>query len=427
MILIYSREITPRLKYTLNYIFRDFFNVKYNLINNKDEFIAASSPKINYSPEQIPGTINIKPHKLLFEKGIKDFTPVYKKKNDNHYLFHTFEEGYDLEFDIFSAVFYLISRYEEYHHPYNFRHSDSIAFNYGFLTVPVVNIWLSELKNILNKKYKLNLSLPEYKHISTIDIDNAFAFKHKGIIRYLLATGRSMLRRDTEDLSTRIKVLQAKAKDPYDTYDFIKNIHNQYDKTPIFFILLADYGKYDKNLNYKNKHYQKLIIELAKYAKIGIHPGYASNFNNEKLIEEISRLKNILNREISYSRQHFLMLNLPNTYRNLINLGIKEDYTMGYSSFPGYRAGTSVPFYFYDLEADRETNLKIFPFQVMDVSLNRYLNFSPEEAIEFSLKIINLTKKYGGTFISAWHNESLSEFRNWKGWRKVFEQILKNA
>ncbi len=427
MILVFTKHITPRLQYTLNYIFRNFLNTEYNITTNKDEFTTSDLPKINYSPEKINGSINIKPSGLLYETGIKKSTPVYKKKDGKHYLFHTFEEGFDLEFDIFSAVFYMISRYEEYGYKFTFRHSDSIAFEYGFLTLPVVNIWVSELKNILNKKYKLQLSLPEHKHLSTIDIDNAYAIKHKGLLRYMLATARSTVRRDAEDLKTRLKLLFSRTKDPYDTYDFIKDLHNRYNKKPIFFILLADYGKYDKNLNYKNKAYRNLIKDLDKFATVGIHPGYASNFDSTKLQTEISRLKKILGREITVSRQHFLMLDLPQTYRNLIKLGIKEDYTMGYSSFPGFRAGTSVPFNFYDLEAEAETSIKIYPFQVMDVALNKYLGLTPEEAIDFSLKIINHTKKYGGYFISAWHNESLGEFRQWKGWHTVFEQILKNG
>jgi len=145
------------------------------------------------------------------------------------------------------------------------------------------------------------------------------------------------------------------------------------------------------------------------------------------LQQEFYRLKKIIRGPITKSRQHFLMLKFPLTYRNLIKLGINEDYTMGFSTIAGYRAGTTVPFKFYDIEKEETTQLKIFPFVIMDVALNKYSKLTPEQAIETSIQHINIVKKYGGIFISAWHNESLSEFRQWKGWRKVFEQIIKNG
>jgi len=427
MILVYSTKDSPRLSYTLEYVFSRFLNEKFELTHDKESFIAADQPKINYSTEIIQDAINIKSSGILFEKGIKNITPIYKKSNGKHYLFHIFEKGYDLQFDVFSAVFYMISRYEEYGKGYDFRHSDSVAFEYGFLTEPVVNIWISELRAALQKKYGINLKMPQYKHIPTIDIDNAYAFKYKGVLRYVLATGKNLLKRHYNEISMRFSVLAGKKEDPFDTYDYIETLHNKYGKTPYFFILLANYGKFDKNLNYRNKHYVALIKRLSKSGNVGIHPGYASNLDFNKLQEEVNRLKNILGNEVKISRQHFLRLKFPYTYRNLIKLGIEEDYTMGYSSFPGFRAGTTVPFYFYDLETEKTTGLKIIPFQIMDVALNRYLGLKPDEAIEFSLKIISRIKKYGGIFVSAWHNESLSEYREWTGWRKVYEQIAANG
>ena len=62
----------------------------------------------------------------------------------------------------------------------------------------------------------------------------------------------------------------------------------------------------------------------------------------------------------------YLFLNLT---RILIDAGIAEDYSMGYPDEPGFRAGIARPYYFYDVAEDHQTNLKIFPFQVMDATL----------------------------------------------------------
>jgi len=108
----------------------------------------------------------------------------------------------------------------------------------------------------------------------------------------------------------------------------------------------------------------------------------------------------------------------------LLKLGISEDYTMGFASLAGFRAGTCTPFFFFDLSRNRRTKLLIQPFQVMDVTLKNYLQMEPEEAGQLIEELMMEVKKVGGTFISLWHNESLKDSGQWLGWRKIFEQIL---
>ena len=69
----------------------------------------------------------------------------------------------------------------------------------------------------------------------------------------------------------------------------------------------------------------------------------------------------------------------------------------------------------------------VYPFQVMDGTLNHYKKFSVLEALETMSLLINEVKKVNGTFISLWHNESLGEMREWEGWRVVYQQLLSLA
>jgi len=167
-------------------------------------------------------------------------------------------------------------------------------------------------------------------------------------------------------------VIFNKTSDPYDTYGYQMEIHKQYSISPIYFFLLGDYGLNDKNIPFKNKTFQSLIKYISDYCEVGIHPSYASNSNIEILTEEISRLQKITHRNTSKSRQHFLKLNLPNTYRNLIDNDIEADYTMGYAEKSGFRASICSPFYFYDLDTELETKLQIFPFTIMEATYQLY-------------------------------------------------------
>jgi hypothetical protein len=120
-----------------------------------------------------------------------------------------------------------------------------------------------------------------------------------------------------------------------------------------------------------------------------------------------------------------LRLKFPRTYRRLINSGILEDYTMGYASQTGFRAGICTPYFFYDLKKEEVTSLNIIPFQIMDVTLRHYLNLKPEEAIAEIEALMQEVKKVGGTFSAIWHNETVNDEGDWKGYREVFEKMNK--
>ena len=106
-----------------------------------------------------------------------------------------------------------------------------------------------------------------------------------------------------------------------------------------------------------------------------MHPSYASNEAYHVLNSEYEELKKILARKPKASRQNYLMLRFPETYRNLIKLGIKKDYSLGYGTDTGFRAGIARPFYFYDMLKEEKTSLRLMTFQVMDRTLLSYLSY----------------------------------------------------
>jgi hypothetical protein len=113
------------------------------------------------------------------------------------------------------------------------------------------------------------------------------------------------------------------------------------------------------------------------------------------------------------------------SYRNLSAAGISEDYSMGFQDEPGFRAGIARPYMFYDVAEDKRTNLTIFPFQVMDVTLKGYKKLNPEMAKETISNMISQTRKVGGLFVSIWHNTTLLDTPECRKWREVFEFTLR--
>ena len=106
---------------------------------------------------------------------------------------------------------------------------------------------------------------------------------------------------------------------------------------------------------------------------------------------------------------------------------ITDDYSMGYAALPGFRAGICSTYNFYDLDREEETKLRIHPFAVMDGTLKDYMELSPDEAIDHIKVLIDEVKKVHGTFISLWHNETLSDKKRWNGWLRVYESLLEMA
>jgi len=414
-------------------IFHDLLKVDYHITTDIDEFQSSDIPKFIYGEKAFSDDLFFNSSGLLFDRGVDNIDLESFDHNGINAFFPVYNNQSALPFDVFSAIFYLVSRYEEYQ-PFvrdghgRFTANLSRSVELGILDKPVVNIWALEIKKIILDKYpKFQFTERKYKFRPTYDIDTAFAYTQKGLVR---TTGRYLV--DLKDLnwfdfSQRTQVLFGRKHDPYDTFDLQIEYQKKYNLRPIYFILFARYGRFDKNVNIRNKTFRFLIKRLGDYAIIGIHPSYNSIEHPEYLSFETGKLSEVINQEVFRSRQHFLRLVLPDTYRNLIEHDITDDYSMGYAALPGFRAGICSTYNFYDLDTEEETKLRIHPFAVMDGTLNDYMGLTPTDAIEQIRKLILEVKKVNGTFISLWHNESLSNQKRWTGWRKVYEELLEMA
>ena len=434
MILLYSEEITPRLAYVAQLIFTQILQVEVAFTTNSSDFMKSEKPKLNYSFEKFGNEFYIKPHRLLFCKSLiqPDFTSVWYE--GEKYFFESSDDSV-LPFDPLAASFYVVTCYEEYLEKelgkYNrFPAEKSVLAKYRLLQKPVVNIWARLLAEKLKEKFpELVFPPPEFSFISTIDIDNAWAFLNKGFLRSSAALAKAFVKGNYSEAKQRMNVWMGRETDPYDTYEYLDSVFQGNEDKVHFFFLLGDYSRYDKGVSHKNKRLVDLVKQTAKKYTIGIHPSFASSKKKgkKKLLSEIKRLEKITGEKPEKSRQHFLRLQFPRTYRRLIKAGIQSDFTMGYASLTGFRAGICTPYYFYDLKKEKTTDLKIFPFQVMDVTLRDYLALTPEKAWKETEKLMNEVKNVGGIFISIWHNETVNDLGHWKGYRAVFEKINKTG
>lgn len=426
MLQIYVDQISERLVYTLNFVFEQQ-GVGYQLSNDLQKFEKQSGKRFSYSDYDFQNNevLSLKPSSLLFEDTIAKIHPKKGIFNDVECL--VFNEISDP----LASIFYYLSRYEEYTNLLRDDHgrfsgSKSLSFQYGWLETLVVERWTKAFIDFLFENKVIDRGfVPSSVDIRpSFDIDNTYAYQWKNGSRKLLSMLKDYSKVDRKRIKERKLVADGKMKDPYDTFDYIEEIAGRGFKVNVFW-LLGDYTQFDRNISHDDPRHQRLIQQVSKYTMVGIHPSYKSHVNENQLSKEVVRLHKITKHPTHHSRQHFLKFTLPTTYRRLINCGIEHDYSMGFADTIGFRAGTLRSFFWFDLEKNLITKLKVHPIAYMDGTLNDYLQLSPQNAIERIDKLFNETKHYGGQFFCLWHNETIGEYGRWKGWRKVLEHTLR--
>lgn len=429
MLLVYSHKITERLRYILDLHIKNLLGSEYELTDNLDEFKAHEGPKFAYGPDPIKDVPWFRSHTLLFERGTREQEMDVEDFEESKMFFQV-EAGGALPFDPFAASFYLTTRYEEYL-PFvkddhgRFPPTQSIAVKHDFMHQALVNRWNKRLKQILEKAYpSLQFQEHTFRFVPTYDIDIAWSYMHKGLVRTMGGYTKGLASLNVMDLVQRTLTLLWLKKDPFYTYHYLKGWQERFGHYPIYFFLVGEFDEYDKNIAITEPAFQTLIKHVADYADVGIHPSYASNAQPNKMIRERGSLEGILKRPVTKSRQHYLKLELPRTYQRLLDMDIEDDYTLGYTSHAGFRSGICTPYYFYDLSMEMKTSLKLHPFTLMDSVFKYYLQIRPDELVDKAKPLVEEVKNMGGTLYTLWHNNSLSNLFEWRGWRDPYKDLL---
>ncbi len=432
-LMIYLPTQSTRAEYIFSLLIRDLMGAEMIVTDLREDYFSYQGPRLEYARQPSGEGIFFHSCGLLEEKSIQ-LQPIGLFTFKNYPAFFPIDDARSaFPFDLFAASFYLVTRYEEYlsfmpDRFGRFRASDSIAAAGNFLTIPIVNLWTNLLKDHISAVYPLlRFREKKFRFVPTIDIDHAYAFKQRTFVRTLGGFGRSLMEGNLKKVAHRANVLLGIQKDPYDQYDYIGEIHRRFSLKPLYFVLFADYGRDDNNVTLSGRTFHRLLRSLDNSGITGIHPSLNSGKHPKVLHSEIRGLSKILGHEIGTSRQHFLKVSFPVTYHNLIKQGITDDYSLGYASSPGFRAGIADPFPFFDLVSNRSEQLMLHPVALMDVTLKDYCKISPEEAIAMTRSFVDTIMAVKGEFVSVWHNESFDETGRWKGWRKVYEDLLSYA
>lgn len=426
MLLIYIKKETSRSAYIFKHICQQILGIEVSFSTVLEEFISHQGAKMSYGKKPLGNELFFQSFGLLEEQGIESEEVIVKTWDDTVGFFAVSASS-ALPFDIFSASFYLLTRYEEYlpqvkDEKGRFMASESLAYQNGFLHQPVVDIWAYKFKKILSETFPDLKTLDRNVKIhSLIEAAQPYAYKQKGFFRSLIGFGNDLFRGKFRRLPERVKVILGFKRDPRDTFKWIVNTarHSNFDIT--FFFLIGEMPTFTASLNTHRQKFKLLLKYVADYKEMGLIFSNDALSNSDMLKAEKRRIEEITNRLLDKTMNAESHVKLPEMYRKLIELEIKNDYTMAYSNTSGFRAGTCTPFLFYDLDFEIKTPLVIHPIAVKTNSFRQKYTTDIEKSVENYLREV---EKVNGTFIMIFSNKDFASTPENNVWRKFFSERL---
>ncbi|SRX54651.1 DUF7033 domain-containing protein [Aequorivita sp. CIP111184] len=426
MILIYTQKLTPRISYIFKHICLRILGIDVLFTSVIEEFISHTGPKISYVKKPLGNELFFQSYGLLEQQGFESIDITVKKWGDTFGFFSVSAQSH-LPFDIFSASFYMISRYEEYlphvkDETGRFMASESLALKEGFLHQPVVDIWTYIFKEKLLEAFP-EMIFPEKKLTvhPVIEAAQPYAYKQKGIFRTFVGYANSFFQGKLRNIIARTQVISGLKRDPLDTFKWIVNKATRSKFNLTVFFLLGNSLVFDESMNTHRQKFKMLIKYVSDYKEVGLIFSYGSLSNYELLKSEKRRMEEITNRSLGSSMNSEYLVNLPDIYRHLVELEVKKDYTMVFRDTVGFRAGTCTPFLFYDLDYEIKTPLVVHPAAMTTFAFQKKYASDIEKTINST---INAVAKVNGTFTMIFSNKDFAYTENNKVWRNIFSEKL---
>ncbi|SDC26030.1 DUF7033 domain-containing protein [Williamwhitmania taraxaci] len=426
--LVYLDEISPRTTYTLDLVFRQWLGIEYKVTACKFQFEDSLESKFCYAEELVGGDLWIKPSGFLKRNDILHIDVAATGEGRDFVCFP--QQAGLLPFDIFAAVFYMVSRYEEYL-PFTpdvhgrFPSADSFTVKHGIYEIPIVDIWMARLAAEIKAIYPyLALRQTPIQPLVHIDVDNAFAHKGKGFVRTTGKIAAAIVHFQFKEATKIAAVALGFLQDSFNTYTQISNAVSAAKVEQMWYFHLGNLTKFDRPVSWKSRAIRAAMANVAEKGTVGIHPSYEAGLNLALLEEEVGRFVKIMGHRPEISRFHFLRFRFPESFRVLVAVGINHDYSIGFSDRVGYRAGTSRPFPFFDVQNNCAETLVLHPFVMMDSALNYQLRYTPALSVEKFSTLYSNQQNTGGEFGVVFHNEIVSGVAPWLGWDSYFYSIM---
>jgi hypothetical protein len=422
MLFIRASHISPRLQYSLEIIFKYVLEVPFQLMEEENN----GFPLLEYGEKKDENSFSVPACGLLWEEDLRkleidDFMTEYGE-------------------DIFAKIFWYVTGYGRQCAPVYDRHGRydedagthhdgvvgthyNVSLQNDWHREPMIHIWCEALWAELKAKFPdLKRGGRSYRALITYDLDHPWKYLNKGLPITLGSLFKRVVKGNWPEVKEQLAAI-FRGKDPNFTFERIFRLSSP--EQTLFFCLIDRKSPQDSRFTYRNKKLRTLIKELIhKGYRVGIHPSYTTFQDLNQMNHEVKQLQSITGVPVNHSRQHFLRYRLPETFRYLLDVGVKHDYTLGFYSKIGFKTGMAIPYPWFDLDKNKITELILHPTLAMDRTFQAYMKVSPEQALEEVKQLVDKVKAVNGSFTLLLHNDSLSESGEWKGWRSAVEEMI---
>jgi hypothetical protein len=205
----------------------------------------------------------------------------------------------------------------------------------------------------------------------------------------------------------------------------IRALQSRHGWKSTFFLLEDQYWK-KKGGRYRwdDSSFSKIAdFLLADGCELGIHGSAYSHDQPKWWVQKRERFQQIFGVPALGTRNHYLSLHVPDTWRAQQQAGMVYDATLGYPNRLGAPGGYCFPFDVASLTESPKTPLVQLPLTIMDVTLFRYLALDKEAAIEAAQEQMTRVRNFGGLVSVLWHNNFFAE-PEYSDWEETYATIL---
>jgi len=233
-----------------------------------------------------------------------------------------------------------------------------------------------------------------------------------------------------EQFYSLVSLLQG--KNPYWNFDRIRRLEDEIGVRSTFFFM-EETGKarltsLKSQILFRNRYrldspnIKKTIHDLNEGGwEVGLHGSYNSYLSKTLLSKEKTRLESILGHPVPGTRQHYLRLAIPDTWKIHAELGFTYDSTLGYSDRIGFRYDQLHPFFPADPISGRTIPVLQLPIGIMDVPLMKL-----SKPWESALAIIEQVEDCNGVLVLDWHQRV---FNSWEyyDYQDIYVRIMREC
>ena len=323
--------------------------------------------------------------------------------------------------DIIASSYFLLTRYEEIikrdkrdKHG-RFQGKESLPCKARFIHRPIVDEYGKLLRNWLRKTH---ITMPQ-EHTPSI---SKIWLTHDVDAPFFCRTFRNLLREIASGNGFHAwKIFTGPLQqDPFYTFPWFIKQENELKNTigkercqSVFFIKAGGNSVFDKPFYKLHSDDMQELLQLCEKeeVQIGIHASYDVGKNPQLISTEKELLQQKTGQTILYNRHHYLALREPDDMEWLIKAGITDDFTMGYADVAGFRLGTCHPVRWINPKTRQITSLTLHPLPLMECTLSEpaYMHLDYDEALNYSLSLIEQIASVNGELTLLWHNDSIPE------------------